>query len=227
MAGALLTAPDSINHICVPQTVSGVLTCTGPDWTSGKVSIPQTNVLTDITNCALPRVSWVIPTSADSDHARGNKAGGPSWVASIINQVGNNPACANGEVYWKNTAILVTWDEWGGWYDHVPPYQIGQANGWSTGYVYGLRVPLLVVSARTPKGYVDNGNHDFGSILRFIESSNNLPLIGTGTYADAYADNLSVFFGLKALRPFVAIAAPLNAEHFLKHPAPLESADDD
>jgi len=228
LAGALLTTPDAINHICVPATVNGVLTCTGPDWTAGKVSIPQTKILTDITKCALPAVSWVIPTAADSDHAGGNKGYGPSWVASIINQVGSNPACAGtGEIYWNDTAILVTWDDWGGWYDHVPPYQIGQANGWGISYVYGMRVPLLIVSAYTPQGYVDNSNHDFGSILKFIETNNALPLIGPGTYADAYADDLAGFFSLTTPRSFVSIAAPLNAQHFLLHPAPLVNPDDD
>jgi phospholipase C len=227
-ARGFLEAPNSIKHICRAQTVNGVLKCTGPDWAKGRISVPQTNILTDIQNCKLPRVSWVIPTAAESDHPGNNSGLGPSWVVSIVNQVGTNPACPNtGEVYWKNTAILITWDEWGGWYDHVPPYQIGQSNGWGTGYVYGFRVPLLVVSAHTPPGYVDNSNHDFGSILRFIEYNLKLSLIGPGFYADAYADDLASFFTLTSARSFVTIAAPFDAQHFLLHPLPLEEPDDD
>jgi phospholipase C len=223
-----LEVPNSIKHICRAQTVNGVLKCTGPDWANGRISVPQTNILTDIHNCKLPQVSWVIPTAAESDHAGSDSGLGPSWVASIVNQVGNNPACAGtGEVYWKNTAILVTWDDWGGWYDHVAPYRIGQSNNWGVSYVYGFRVPLLVMSAYTPPGYVDNSNHDFGSILRFIEYNLKLSLIGPGFYADAYADNLAPFFTLPSARPFVTIAALFDAQHFLLHPLPLEDPDDD
>jgi phospholipase C len=122
---------------------------------------------------------------------------------------------------------LITWDDWGGWYDHVPPYRIGQDNGWGTGYTYGLRVPLLVVSADTPAGFVDNANHDFGSVLNFIETNFGLGLIGPGTYADAYADNLGAFFSLTSPRSFLSIASPHNAQYFIEHPAPLVNPDDD
>ena|ERR1700730_18592946 len=68
----------------------------------------------------------------------------------------------------------------------VPPPQIGQSNGWGQSNVYGFRVPLLVVSAYTPTGYVSNTNHDFGSLLRFAETSFGLNLIGPGTWADRF-----------------------------------------
>jgi phospholipase C len=112
-AGSIWTAPNAIQHICRPATVSGNLTCTGPDW-SGSVVIPQTQVLNDIANSQLAQVSWVIPDGAASDHARSNDGSGPSWVAAIVNAIGNSS-------YWANTAIIITWDDWGGWYDHVPP----------------------------------------------------------------------------------------------------------
>jgi phospholipase C len=221
------TAPTAINHICLPQTVNGQLVCTGSDWTSHVVT-PQTTVLTDIKHCDLPSVSWVIPTAAQSDHAGVNKGLGPAWVASIVNQIGTNAACPNtGEVYWSDTAVVITWDDWGGWYDHVPPYRIGQDNGWGTGYTYGLRVPLIVVSAYTPAGYVDNANHDFGSILSFIETNFGLGLIDPGSYADAYADNLGAFFPLASPRSFLTIATPFDAQYFITHPLPLENPDDD
>jgi phospholipase C len=208
--------------LCQPATQNGSLVCTGPDWAN--VITPQTTVLTDITNCKLPSVSWVIPTAAQSDHAGVNNGSGPAWVASIVNQIGSNLACAGtGEVYWNDTAIVVTWDDWGGWYDHVPPFHIGQSNGWGTGYAYGLRVPLIVVSAYTPARYVDNTNHDFGSILRLIETNFGMGLIGPGTYAD----NLAAFFTLTSPRSFTSIAAPLNAQSFLQHPSQLANPDND
>ncbi len=102
----------------------------------------------------------------------------------------------------------------------MPPFRIGQANGWGKSYVYGFRVPLLVVSAYTPAGYVDNYNNDFGSILRFIELNFGLGLIGPGTYADAYPTAsptpdqptmLTEFFPLTKPRAFVPIPTTADA----------------
>jgi len=208
-------APNAIRHVCVPMLVNGKLTCTGADWK--KDFVPnQAQVLTDIKNCKLAGVSWIIPDGDESDHAPLNNGTGPAWVASIVNAIGNNPACAKtSEVYWNDTAIFITWDDWGGWYDHVPPYRIGQSNGWGSGYVYGFRVPLLVVSAYTPAGYVDNDTHDFGSILRFAEANFGLGLVGPGYYADAYADDLAEFFSLIQPRTYKAIASKLAARYFI------------
>src|SRR5208283_4644530 len=74
-AGSIWTAPNSIEHICQQQTISGVLTCTGPDWTNN-VIIPQTQVLNDIANGQLAQVSWVIPGAASSDHSNLNDGSG-------------------------------------------------------------------------------------------------------------------------------------------------------
>jgi len=160
-------------------------------------SPPQ--ILTDIANGNLANVSWVTPASAYSDHPGNGYSGGPAWVASIVNAVGQS-------AYWENTAILVTWDDWGGFWDHVPP--LANDTGWCTEYCYGFRVPLLVISAQTPPGYVDNSVHDFGSILHFVEANFGLGQIGPGGWADSFADDLSGFFpaGL-ARRTFVPIKA--------------------
>jgi phospholipase C len=140
----------------------------------------------DVAKCDLSAVTYVMPIGAESDHAGGNSGLGPTWVTSIANAIGNSP-CG----YWNNTAILVTWDDWGGWYDHVvPPVN---HTGWAPYNAYGFRVPLLVISARTP-AMTDNVQHDFGSILRFVESNFGLGLIGPGTWADSYADDLGNFF---------------------------------
>ena len=153
-------------------------------------------VLMDIQNGALANVSWVSPAKTYSDHGRMG-SGGPAWVASIVNAIGNSS-------YWDNTVIFVTWDDWGGLWDHVPPLQ--NNTGWCEVYCYGFRVPLLVISAYTPQGYVDNGVHDFGSILHFAENNFALGFIGPGGWADYYADDLSTFF-TKERRPFVQIKA--------------------
>ena len=72
-------------------------------------------------------------------HHAGNpdNTGGPAWVAAIVNAIGNQPTCPNGEVYRRNTAIFITWDDWGGWYDHEPPTILPLPQG---DYQYGFRV---------------------------------------------------------------------------------------
>jgi phospholipase C len=216
-AGSIWTAPNAIQHICVPATVSSELTCTGTQWTASVV-IPQTQVLTDIANGQLAQVSWVIPDGQSSDHASTTDGSGPSWVASIVNALGNSP-------YWANTAIIITWDDWGGWYDHVAPTVINDGVSWGSGYVYGFRVPLIVVSPYAKKAYISHVTHDFGSILKFIEKSFQLGTLG---YADARADDLSDCFDLtQAPTAFQTIPASLNAAFFINdRRAPLPPDDD-
>ena len=122
MPGSIWTAPDAIRHICQAHRVGGVPTCTGPLWTNNVVPDNPAQVLTDIANCNLLAVSWVIPTAQNSDHANVNTGTGPQWVASIVNAVGQQ-SCASGEDYWNDTAILITWDDWGGWFDHLKPIE--------------------------------------------------------------------------------------------------------
>jgi len=216
-AGSIWTAPDAIQHVCQPETVNGSLVCSGPDWT-GSVVIPEWQVLQDVSNGELPQVSWIIPDGADSDHALSNNGDGPSWVASIVNAIGASP-------YWSNTAIIITWDDWGGWYDHVAPKVVNDGVSWGSGYVYGFRVPLIVVSPYAKAMYISHATHDFGSILKFIETTYNLPSLG---YADAYADDLSDCFNLtQSPIPFQTIAAPQSATHFINSKRTPVDPDDD
>ena len=85
----------------------------GPDWKTN-ISSPNTNIFSDVTAGTLPAVSWVIPTLYDSDHPQAGCDGGPWWVTKVVDAIGTSR-------YWKNTAIVVVWDDWGGWYDPVPP----------------------------------------------------------------------------------------------------------
>ena len=217
-AGSIWTGPDAIQHMCAPQTQNGQLVCTGAAWNN--VIIPQTQVLTDIANNQLAAVSWVIPNGRASDHANDNDGSGPSWVASIVNAIGQSS-------YWSNTAIIITWDDWGGWYDHVPPPQVlVNCTQWGCGYVYGFRVPLIVVSPYALAAHVTHTPHDFGSILKFIEETFDLPSLG---YADAYAANdLSDCFNFNQTPlKFQTIPAALDAEHFLNDRRPPTDPDDD
>jgi phospholipase C len=216
-AGSIWTAPDAIDHMCQPQTINGVLTCTGPDWTNN-VIIPEWMVLEDISNGNLPQVSWIIPDGAASDHAESNNGSGPSWVASIVNAIGNSQ-------YWANTAIIITWDDWGGWYDHVAPKVVDDGVSWGSGYVYGFRVPLVVVSPYAKAATIDHTTHDFGSVLKFVETTFNLPSLN---YADAPADDLSSCFTMTQTPiKFQTIPAALDAAHFINDKSPPTDPDDD
>jgi len=219
-AGSLWTGPNAIQHMCGPNVPPPNATaCIGSDWTTSVV-IPETQVLTDIAGGKLAAVSWVIPNGTNSDHAGSTSTtGGPSWVASIVNAIGNS-------AYWSNTAIIIAWDDWGGWYDHVaPPKIINDGTSWGSGYVYGFRVPLIVVSPYAKAGYISHVNHDFGSILNLIEKTFGLPSLG---YADARADDLSDCFNLNQTPiSFKTINAPLDAAHFLNDKSPKTDPDDD
>jgi len=220
--GSIWTAPNAIQHICQSTGPGG--TCMGKEWTDN-VDTTSADVLKDIGACQLRNVSWVIPSGQNSDHARSNDGGGPSWVASIVNAIGNANTCDNGAGYWSDTAIFITWDDWGGWYDHEPPTVLPEPGG---DYQYGFRVPLLVVSAFTPKGLINNKRHDFGSILKFIEHNFGLPLGGLHFADERSATDLTGFFDLTgAPRPFVTISAAKTAKFFLKDKRKQSDPDDD
>jgi phospholipase C len=221
-AGSIWTAPNAIQHICLSSGPGGK--CTGQDWTSN-VDLTPADVLKDIAACNLRSVSWVVPTGANSDHANSNDGGGPSWVTSIVNAIGASSSCDNQTGYWQNTAIFITWDDWGGWYDHEKPTVMALPEG---DYQYGFRVPLLVVSAYTPAGYINNERHDFGSILRFIEHNFGVEE-GALNFADARAKkDLTGFFDLNmAPRTYQTISAPKNANFFLNDKRKATDPDDD
>jgi phospholipase C len=187
----------------------------GPDRKN--IISPDTTVLTDIANGNLANVSWVAPSGLKSDHP-GPQSGnlGPSWVASIVNAVGQSP-------YWDSTAVIIMWDEWGGWYDPVHPKQYPDPR---TGAREGLgfRVPVIVVSPYAKAGYVSHDQHEIASTIRFIEETFGLPQIGActaadNTFADCRADGFDDMFDYtQSPIPFVAIPSKQDAHYFLTHP---------
>jgi phospholipase C len=154
-------------------------------------------------------------------------------VAGIVNAIGNNTTCdvTNGKTgYWYDTAIIVTWDDWGGWYDHVPPPTLPTGAPAEAGsFEYGFRVPMVVVSAYTPTGTISNVTNDFGSILKFVEDVFGRLVPLDPTYADAFAGNyLQEFFNFsKAPKKFQKVKAPVGAQVFINSKAPLEGPDND
>ena len=103
----------------------------------------------------LPAVSWVVPSGAVSEHPPAATSAGQAYVTSLVNAVMASPD-------WSSTAIFVSWDDWGGFYDHVPPPSV-DANG------YGLRVPGLVISPYAKAGYIDHQTLSFDAYAKFIE----------------------------------------------------------
>jgi phospholipase C len=179
----------------------------GPEWQSNIV-IPQTQIYQTIANAQLPAVTWVVPDALDSDHPALHSDTGPSWVASIVNAIGES-------AYWPSTAIVVVWDDWGGEYDNVPPPQI-------TGQGLGMRIPMLIVSAyareaapNTP-GYISHTQYEFGSILKFVEDNWGLGRLGT---SDVGANSIIDSFDFKQPpRAFTPISSKYSKEYFERRP---------
>ena len=104
----------------------------------------------------LPDVSWIAPNKQKSEHAPNARIDdGQAWVTNVVNAIMRSKA-------WKSTAIFVTWDDWGGFYDHMRPPKVD-------GLGYGLRVPGLVISPYARKGYIDHQVLSFDAYLKFIE----------------------------------------------------------
>jgi phospholipase C len=175
----------------------------GPDWNRNVIS-PQTTVLRDAADGNLAQVSWVIPDKADSDHAGTHSDKGPSWVAGVVNAVGESR-------YWNTTAIVVLWDDWGGWYDNVPPPQLDFVG-------LGIRVPCIVISPYAKAGYVSHTQYEFGSVLKFIEETFHLRALGPASrgYTDSRAHSLADSFDFhQKPRAFRPIPAPYPPAYFL------------
>jgi len=116
---------------------------------------PVENFYTAVRSGNLPAVSWVIPNSNVSEHPPAAISDGQAYVTSLINAVMRGPE-------WNSTAIFLTWDDWGGFYDHVVPPSVDQ-NG------YGMRVPAMVISPYARQGYIDHQTLSFDAYLKFIE----------------------------------------------------------
>jgi phospholipase C len=180
----------------------------GPDWHNNIIA-PQSRILTDAKDGNLASVDWVIPTKQDSDHPAYLSDKGPSWVASVVNAIGESS-------YWRNSAIIILWDDWGGFYDNAAPPQLDYRG-------LGMRVPCLIVSPYAKQGYVSHTRYEFASILRFIEEVNGLPAGSIGPtakgYTDARANSLDDAFDFtQKPRKFTPITATYPASLFLREP---------
>src|SRR6266487_140994 len=127
---------------------------------------------TDVQAGKLAQVTWVMPPSNASDHEPYQITAGQDYVTSAVNAIMQSK-------YWANTAIFLTWDDWGGLYDHVTPPVID-------GVGLGPRVPLIVISPYAKAGYISHLQGEFSSFVKFIEAD-----FGLGEGALNQRDSLS------------------------------------
>lgn len=194
-----------------PENCSG----SGRDWKTNIIA-PQNKFLKDALHGKLAPVSWVTPSGPDSDHPSYHSDLGPSWVTSIVNAVGEGPD-------WPTSAIIILWDDWGGFYDNAPPPQRDYRG-------LGIRVPCLIISPYAKQGYVSHVQREYGSILRFIEEVNGIPAGSIGPEADGYTDKRAsslndAFDFSQSPRQFVPIQSKYPMSRFLNEPPSDEPVD--
>ncbi len=157
----------------------------------------------DVKSGNMADVSWVIPTIQASDHPPYALETGQNFVAQQVNAVMNSQ-------YWDSTAIFVTWDDWGGFYDHVPPPVVD-------GVGLGPRVPLLVISPYAKPGYISPQQSEFSSFDKFIEEDFNLPSLGKRDSLSETSDLMDYFDWTQSLQPPM-ILNPLPDPEILQVP---------
>jgi phospholipase C len=118
---------------------------------------PVDDVLDDIEAGLLPPVTWITPRFELSEHPEYSFCHGENWSTKVIDAIMRSPM-------WEDTAIFLTWDDYGGFYDHVPPPQVD-------GFGFGVRVPMIVISPYARQGVVSDELGEFSSVLRFIEDN--------------------------------------------------------
>ena len=174
-SGYTFNTLDAINHIR-----------NGPLWSTNVVNTTQ--FITDVENNNLPAVSWVTMGSPYNEHPPEGTCVGENWTVTQLNALMNSPE-------WDSTVVYLTWDDFGGFYDHVPP---------PTEDFFGLggRVPFLIISPYAVSGYISPTQYEFSSVLKFIEERFGLPPL-TDRDAEANDTTDSFNFSQTPLNPLV------------------------
>ena len=147
-----------------------------PQWR--RHVVPTSRFVADARAGRLPDVSWISTPQAVSEHpSSGGMCVGENWTTRLVDAVMRGPD-------WPSTAIFLTWDDFGGFYDHVPPPQVDV-------FGLGFRVPLILISPYARRGYVDHRTEEFSSVLRFIERDFSLPAL---TRRDARTPDMAADF---------------------------------
>jgi phospholipase C len=145
-----------------------------PELSSHIVDLSE--YFTDLENGTLPAVAYIAPAGA-SEHPPGSIRSGQKFVKSLIQALMRSSA-------WDSSALMVTYDDWGGWYDHVNPPQVDE-------HGFGMRVPAFMVSAYAKRGHIDKTVLDFTSIMKFIEENWDIEPLAE---RDANANNFLTAF---------------------------------
>jgi len=140
--GYIWSALNAIAHIRLTEL-----------WTQHVV--PTADFVSDAQNGNLPAVSWLVTSSGMSEHPPASVCVGENWTVSQINALMQGPD-------WESTVVFLTWDDFGGFYDHVAPPSVDS-------FGLGPRVPFLILSAFARSGYIEHKVLEFSSVLKFIE----------------------------------------------------------
>jgi len=172
-SGYIWSALDAIAHVRFTEL-----------WQQHVVPTPQ--FIQDANNGQLPNVSWIVMASSNSEHPPASSCVGENWTVRQLNAVMRGPQ-------WNSTAVFITWDDFGGFYDHVPPPV-------ADNFGFGPRVPLIVVSPFAKSDFISHTMYEFSSLLKFVETRWRL---GTLTDRDAVANDIldSFDFGQTPLTP--------------------------
>jgi phospholipase C len=178
--GGLWNAYSAVEHIY-----------NGPDYVNDVIT-PASNFIQDVGNGTLSAVTWITPTFENSDHSGFDSTGGPAWVASLVNAVGESQ-------FWNSSAIFIIWDDWGGWFDPVAPIYEDYDG-------LGFRIPMIAISPYAKKGYVTHVQYESSSVLRFMEDNFGLqPLAASDTRAaDPASDVFDFSQAPRTFKPFKA-----------------------
>lgn len=138
--------------------------------------VPNTQFSTDAQNGQLPGVSWLASDPSESEHPPSSICHGENWTVEQLNAVMQGPD-------WNSTAVFITWDDFGGFYDHVPPPQTDQ-------FGLGSRLPLLIISPFAKRGLVTHTAYEFSSFLKFVDTRYRLqPLTVRNNMANDMLDS--------------------------------------
>lgn len=172
LADKLQAAGISWKYYAPPKGVNGYSYSTLNSFTQFRNTTLWTTNIEDYSNFAsdvaagnLPAVSWISPGRIQSEHPPQDFCPGEDWTVQQINAIMSNPTL------WSSTVIFITWDDFGGFYDHVPPPARDQ-------FPLGPRVPLLIISPYAKSGYISHTQYEFASVLRFIEERFGLSALG-------------------------------------------------
>jgi len=164
--------------------------------------VAQDEYFHDLQSGTLPQVSWIVPDFQDSEHPPEPAAQGMWYVTRLINALMKSP-------YWKDSVVFLTWDDYGGFYDHVPPPMVDA-------FGYGPRVPMIVISPFAKHGYISHYTYDFTSVLKFIEQRWDLPHL---TPRDHHANGMTDCFSFdQTPNSSLVIPVPANLPSHLVLP---------